>query len=91
MVGSGLDGFVDYLFIVNALISARNGGIRFESGSRPFENSIFEHPRSRNELGKTKLSLPGTQNHGRSSKNSLKWLLEIEFSNIRGHEMSLVR
>ena len=78
MVRSGFNGFVDYLFIVNALFSARNGGIRFEYGSRPFENQFFEHPRSRNEPGKTVRGLPGTQNHGRSSRNNLKLLLGPE-------------
>ena len=38
VVRSGFNGFVDYLFIVLALTSTRNGGMRFESGSRPFEN-----------------------------------------------------
>ena len=38
VVRSGFNGFVDYRFIVDALISVRNGGMRFASGSRPFEN-----------------------------------------------------
>ena len=44
-VGSGSDGFFGVVFIVDALISARNGKVGVELGSRPFGNWIFEHPR----------------------------------------------
>ena len=43
VVRSGFNGVVDFLFIGNALISVRNGGMSFESGYRPFENIFFEH------------------------------------------------
>ena len=44
-VRSGSDGFFGVVFIVNVLISARNGKMGVESGARPFGNWIFEHPR----------------------------------------------
>ena len=62
-------------FIANPLTNARNGPMRFESGSRLFGNRIFEHPRPRNEPGKTKPRSPGIRNDGRSSRNSLESIL----------------
>ena len=44
-VGSGSDGFFGVVFIVNALISARNGKMGVELGARPSGNWIFEHPK----------------------------------------------
>ena len=63
-------------FIANPLTNARNGPMRFESGSRLFGNRIFEHPRPRNEPGKTKPRSPGIRNDGRSSRNSLESILK---------------
>ena len=78
MVKTGFNGWVKVLVIVNALTNARNGQIPFESGSRPFGNQIFERPRPRNEPGKKKLSLPGTKNGRRSTRNSLESNLRPE-------------
>ena len=50
--------------------------VGFKSGSGLFGNWIFEHTRPRNGPGKTKLGLPGTQNDGRSSRNSLESVLK---------------
>ena len=50
----------------------------FESRSGPFGNWIFEHPRPWNEPGKTKLGLPGTQIHRRSSRKGLEFGLGLE-------------
>merc|ERR1712185_570442 len=65
-----------FFFIANPLTNARNGPMRFESGSRLFGNQIFEHPRPRNEPGKTKPRSPGIRNDGRSSRNSLESILK---------------
>ena len=78
MVRSGFNGFVDYLFIVNALTNVRNGWMRFESGSRPFKIASFENMRPRNELHKMVSSIPGTQNAG--SRNSLLLILRPKTS-----------
>ena len=37
---------------------------------------VFKHTRPRNETGKTKPGLPGTQDDGRSSRNSLEEVLK---------------
>ena len=75
MVRSGSNGFVTYPFIVDALISAGNGGMSFASGSRPFENQIFKHPRPRNEPRKTVFSSYGMENDGGSSRKRLEGVL----------------
>ena len=74
-VKTGFNGSVMVFFIANPLTNARNGPMRFESGSRLFGNRIFEHPRPRNEPGKTKPRSPGIRNDGRSSRNSLESIL----------------
>ena len=84
-VKTGFNGSVMVFFIANPLTNARNGPMRFESGSRLFGNRIFEHPRPRNEPGKTKPRSPGIRNDGRSSRNSLESILrpKTPFKNFK--------
>ena len=51
----------------------------------------FEHTRPRNEPGKAVLGLPGTQDDGRGSRNSLEWVVRLTASKKSKKDIFFVR